>query len=438
MTDMTDTEASLSRSLRRNLIAGIVGIAVLCGGVGGWAATTEISGAVIASGILVVDGNVKKVQHPTGGIVAELLVKEGQSVSAGETIVRLDATVTRASLAAASKNLDYLYARQARLEAERDGLSAVATHLALSNRLSPGSAEAVMISERRLFSDRLASRDGQKARLREQVQQLREQITGLDVQSQAKSEELGFIEKELDGLRRLFESGGITMSQVNALERNSARLRGERGQLIASIASAKGRISEIELQLLQVDQTMRAEVAAELRDVENEQARLIEQEVTALDQLKHIEIKAPIGGTVHQLAIHTVGGVITPAEVLMQIVPQGSALMVEARIAPQDIDQLSLGHAATLRLTAFNRNTTPELNGSVSRVSADLETDQQTGVSFYRAALSIPDEELSRLSGLALVPGMPVETFIRTGDRTVVSYFAKPVHDHLQRTFRQE
>jgi HlyD family secretion protein len=438
MTDKPDTEACLSRSLRRNLITGTVGIAVLFGGVGGWAATTELSGAVIASGILVVDGNVKKVQHPTGGIVAELLVKEGQSVSAGETIVRLDATVTRATLTAASKNLDHLYARQARLEAERDGLSAVRTPETLAARLSSETTESTMLTERRLFDDRRVSRDGQKARLREQVQQLREQIVGLDVQSQAKSEELGFIEKELDGLRRLFEIGGITMSQVNALERNSARLRGERGQLIASIASAKGRISEIELQLLQIDQTMRAEVAAELRDVENEQAKLIEQEVTALDQLKHIEIKAPIGGAVHQLAIHTIGGVITPAEVLMQIVPRGSALTVEARITPQDVDQLGVGQAATLRLTAFNRNTTPELNGSVVRVSADLETDQQTGVSFYRTALSIPDEELSRLSGLALVPGMPVETFIRTGDRTVVSYFAKPIHDHLQRVFRQE
>ncbi len=438
MTDYTDIEDPLWCSLRRNVIAGTAGIAVLFGGVGGWAATTELSGAVIATGILVVDGNVKKVQHPTGGIVAELLVKEGQSVVAGKTIVRLDATVTRASLAAASKNLDYLYARQARLEAERDGLSAVETHPVLLERLSKGHAESVMTSERRLFADRLVARDGQKARLREQVQQLREQIGGIGEQSQAKSEELEFIEKELEGLRRLFEIGGITMSQVNALERNAARLRGERGQLIASIASAKGRISEIELQLLQVDQTMRAEVAAELRDVENEQAKLIEQEVTALDQLKHIEIKAPIGGTVHQLAIHTVGGVITPAEVLMQIVPQGSALTVEARIAPQDIDQIAAGQPATLRLTAFNRNTTPELNGSVIRVSADLETDQQTGVSFYRTALSIPDEELSRLSGLALIPGMPVEAFIRTGDRTVVSYFAKPIHDHLQRTFRQE
>lgn len=432
-----DSEASLSRSLHRNVLAGAVGIVVLFGGVGGWATTNELSGAVIASGILVVDGNLKKVQHPTGGIVAELLVKEGQSVIAGETIVRLDATVTRATAAAVSKNLDFLYARQARLEAERDGVSAVRTHGALLLRLPAESAEAVMTSERRLFADRLISRDAQKARLREQAQQLREQIGGLDAQSLAKSEEIDLVEKELKGLQRLFEIGGIAMSQVNALERSAARLRGERGQLVASIASTKARISEIEIQLLQVDQTMRAEVAVELRDIQSEQAKLLQQEVTAIDQLNHLEIGAPIDGIVHQLGIHTVGGVITPAEVLMQIVPNGSALTVEARIAPQDIDQIAVGQPAKLRLTAFNRNTTPELNGWVVRVSADLETDQQTSDGYYRTALAIPDDELSRLSGLVLVPGMPVETFIRTGDRTVVSYFSKPIQDHLQRVFRQ-
>jgi len=436
-----DSNALLLRSLRRNLIAGTVGIAVLfggVGGVGGWAAMTELSGAVIASGILVVDGNVKKVQHPTGGIVAELLVKEGQRVTAGQVIVRLDATVTRANLAATSKSLDYLHARQARLEAERDGLSQVDTPPILHERLSAAAAETTMTSERRLFDDRRVSREGQRARLQEQIQQLLEQIGGLDVQQQAKGEEIGLIDKELEGLRRLYEIGGITMSQVNALERNAARLRGERGQLIASMATAKGRISEIELQFLQVDQTMRAEVAAELRDIGNEQAKLIEQEVTALDQLRHIEIKAPVDGVVHRLAVHTVGGVITPAEAVMEVVPQDNKLTVEARVAPQDIDQLALGQAARLMLTAFNRNTTPELQGSLVRVSADLETDQQTGASFYRAAIAIAEPELGRLTGLALVPGMPVETFIRTGDRTVLSYFAKPIRDHANRVFRQD
>ncbi|MGZ2386200.1 HlyD family type I secretion periplasmic adaptor subunit [Rhizobium brockwellii] len=433
-----DERLDLSRSLRRNLMAGAIATAMLFGGVGGWAATTELSGAVIAGGILVVDGNVKKVQHLAGGTVAELLVKEGQAVQAGEIVVRLDATVMRANLASISKSLDGLYARQARLEAERDGLPKVDLPAALLSRLSHGAADAAMATERRLFADRQVSREGQKARLREQVLQLKEQIGGLDLQSQAKSREIELIGKELEGQRRLFTQGLTSMNRVNNLDRDATRLEGERGQFIASIAATKGRISEIELQLMQVDQSMRADVATELRDVEIKQAELVEKEVAAFDQLRHVEIRAPIAGVVHGLSVHTVGGVITPAETLMEIVPEDAALTVESRIAPQNVDQLVVGQGATLRMTAFNRNTTPELKGSLVRVSADLETDQKTGVSFYRAAIAIPDEERQRLRGLTLVPGMPVEAFIRTGDRTVMSYFAKPIRDHANRVFRED
>lgn len=433
-----ETRTSLSRSLRRNLLAGTAGIVLLFGGVGGWAATTELSGAVIASGILVVDGNAKRVQHLSGGIVAELMVREGQVVEAGDVVVRLDATVTRANLAAIKQNLDQLYARHARLVAERDGATSVSTAPELSSRLSSEEAEAAMGSERRLFEDRRSSREGQKARLGEQITQLRQQISGLEEQQKAKIEEIDLIAQELSGVRSLYDQGIVTLNRVNNLERSAARLRGERGQLVASIAGAHTRISEAEVQLLQIDQQMRAEVAAELRDVENEQVVLREKEITALNDLKHIDIKAPIGGAVHQLAIHTIGGVITPAEILMQVVPQGSELTVEARIAPQDIDQLALGQSATLRLTAFNRNSTPELFGVLIRISADLETDQQTGAAFYRAAISIPESEIARLDDLALIPGMPVESFIRISDRTVLSYFAKPIRDHASRVFREE
>lgn len=431
-------EAGLARSLRRNLITGTAGILLLFGGVGGWAATADLSGAVIASGILTVEGNVKAVQHPAGGIVSELRAKEGQAVEAGQVLLRLDATETRANLAAVSKNLDQLYARQSRLEAERDGGPAVKMSEALLARLSAKEAEATMASERRLFEDRRISREGQKARLREQVAQLREQIIGLEEQQRAKDDEITLIDKELEGTRRLYEGGVIALNRVNNLDRSVARLRGERGQLVASIASTRAKIQETELQLLQVDQQMRTEVAAELRDVGNKQTELIEQEAKALNALKHIEIRAPIAGAVHRLAIHTVGGVITPAEKLMEIVPKGSALTVEARIAPQDIDQLAIGQGARLRFTAFNRNSTPELTGTLVRLSADLETDEKTGTSYYRAAISVPDDEIARLSGLVLVPGMPVESFITTGERTVASYLTKPIRDQMQRVFRQD
>lgn len=429
----------LIRSVQRNLLAGTAGILLVFGGVGGWAATTELSSAVVSSGTLVVEGNAKKVQHPEGGIVTELLVHEGQQVTAGETIIRMDGTAARAGLATVEKNIIQLLARQARLEAERDGIITVEAPEELKNRLHTGDATPLMSSERRLFMDRRSSRDGQKAQLAEQVDQLREQITGLEVQRQANDDEMTLIAKELEGKRRLYELGVITLNQVNTLDRNATRLRGEGGQLVASIATSRGKIAELELQVLQVDQELRTEVAAELRDVANQLATLAEDEVTARDRLKHTVVKAPISGVVHLLSVHTVGGVVTTAETLMEIVPQSSALTVEARISPQDIDQIAIGQTTRLRFTAFNRNTTPELSGLVIRTSADLETDQITGASFYRAAIVIPESEGKNLpKSLALLPGMPVETFIKTGDRSVASYFLKPIRDHANRIFRED
>lgn len=435
---IADPKAELTTSLRRNLLAGSTAALLLFGGVGGWAAGTELSGAVIATGSLVVDGNVKRVQHSTGGIVANLPVREGQFVAAGETIVTLDPVIPKANLAAISKSLVQLYAREARLEAELKGLPSVQTPSELRTRLSGPDAEMAMATERRLFEDRRVSRTGQKARLREQVVQQQQQIEGFDVQQKAKSEEIKLIDAELDGIRQLYEKGLTTLNRVNTLERNATRLHGERGALISSIASSKGRISEIELQFLQVDQTMRAEAAAEIRDVENKQSELVEQEIKAREMMRQVEIKAPITGVIHRLSIHTVGGVISPAEVLMEIVPQSGDLVAEARIAPQDIDQVMIGQKALLRLSAFNRNTTPELSGSVIRVSADLEIDQKSGAGFYRAAISIPESERARLSELELVPGMPVEAFVQTGRRTVLSYLTKPVRDHAARAFRED
>ncbi|MEI2387032.1 HlyD family type I secretion periplasmic adaptor subunit [Breoghania sp. JC706] len=437
---MKETERTiLVRSLRRNLLAGFAGILLLFGGIGGWAATAELSSAVVAAGVLVVEGNVKKVQHPEGGIIAKLMVREGQRVEAGETVVLMDDTAARANLAAIEKSITQLLARQARLEAERDGALEAAVSQELRHRLHGDDARLAMANERRLFQDRRASRDGRKARLREQILQLHQQIDGLELQQQAKVREIELIGKELDGQRRLFKLGLTSLSRVNNLDRSTARLHGESGQLKASAAALRGAIAELQLQILQVDREAQTEVAAELRDVANQLATLAEDEVTARNRLAHADVKAPISGVVHLLSVHTVGGVVTAAETLMEIVPRSSVLTVEARVSPQDIDQISTGLPTTLRLSAFNRNTTPELTGSIIRVSADLETDQATGTNFYRAAIRIPDHELRRLpSGLALLPGMPVEAFIRTGDRTVLSYLVKPIQDHASRVFREE
>lgn len=433
----TTQSGQLRRSLRRHLFVGVSSIFVIFGGIGAWAASTNISGAVVAAGTLMVEGKAKKVQHPTGGVVAELLVGEGQQVAAGEVVVRLDATVTRANLAAVTNNLDQLYAREARLESERDGQDSVAVPGSLTKRLDPERAEAAMVSERRLFEDRLHARESQKDQLREQITQLKEQINGLDVQQQAKMQEIALINKELEGTRRLYNMGLISLNRVNNLDRDSARINGERGQLVAQIATARGKIAETELKLLDVDQSMRAEVAQEIRDVQNKQAELVENEVSALDELKRVNIVAPVSGTVHDLSVHTVGGVVKGGEDLMEIVPRAD-LTVEAKIAPQDIDQLSLGQSVTLMLTAFNRNTTPELEGHVFRISADLEIDEKTGSTFYRVGVTIPNSERDRIPELTLVPGMPAEAHIRTGDRTVLSYLIKPIRDHASRVFRDD
>ncbi|MDE5451439.1 HlyD family type I secretion periplasmic adaptor subunit [Bradyrhizobium sp. CSA112] len=432
-----DDQRVIGRSLRLHALVGVAAILMLVFGVGGWAATTELSGAVIAPGNVIVEGSVKQIQHPTGGVVAELLVREGQIVDAGDVLVRLDATTTRANLAIVTKNLNELFARQARLEAERDNLSDVATPAELTVRLNAAAVRNVMERERRLFAHRREAREGQKGQLRERIAQLNEKIGGQAAQQEAKTEEIDLIEKELVGVRSLFSKGLVPIDRVNNLARAAARLNGERGALIAATAEARGHITEVELQLLQVDQTLRSEVATELRDVNVRQGELLEREVTAKDQLSRVELRAPIRGLVHQLAIHTIGGVITPAEALMRIVPQGTDLTVEARVAAKDIDQIALQQSAILRLTAFNRNTTPQLSGTVTRISGDVVKDD-SGATYYRVGIAISQDELAKLGKLTLIPGMPAESYILTGDRTVLSYFAKPLRDHTHRIFRED
>ncbi len=426
------------RSIRRHLVGGLATTALLVFGLGGWAATAQLAGAVIAPGQVVVDSNVKKVQHPTGGIVSELLVREGQVVQAGDVVVRLDDTITRANLGVVRKSLDELEARQARLEAERDGLGEIAFPGELLTRMDHPDVARAVGGERRLLELRRTSRAGQTMQLRERIGQLREEIQGMSMQLAAKARESELIAIELDGVRDLYRKNLVTLQRVTALERDAARITGERGQLTAAQAQAKGRISEIELQILNIDNELRSEVARELRDVQAKIVELVERRVAAEDGLKRVDIRAPQTGAVHQLAVHTVGGVVTPGEALMLIVPRSDELTVEARVMPQDIDQVRVGQAAVLRLSAFNQRTTPEIGGEVSRVSADISTDQRTGMSFYTIRVALPPAELAKLGGLKLAPGMPVEAFVRTGDRTALTYFTKPLMDGINRAFREE
>jgi len=433
---VSKAQSSAQRSIRSHLLGGLAVVALLAGGVGGLAATTELSGAVIAPGRLVVDSNVKKVQHPTGGVVGELRARDGDKVKAGDIVVRLDETITQANLAIVVKSLNELQSRLARLEAERDNVDSVVFPAELLARAGDSELARSMSGERNLFEFRKSARAGQKAQLRERIAQLKEEIQGLTGQVAAKKRETELIGQELEGVRDLWRKNLVQIQRVTALERDAARLEGERGQLIASTAQAKGKISEIELQILQIDQDLRSEVAKDLREVQGKIAELVERKVAAEDQLKRIDIRAPQNGMVHQSTVHTVGGVITPGEAIMLIVPEADALTVEAKLAPQDIDQVRVGQTAALRFSAFSQRTTPELDGVVSRVSADLTTDQRTGAAYFVVRITLSDSEIARLGGLRLVPGMPVETFIRTGERTVLSYVMKPFTDQINRSFR--
>jgi HlyD family secretion protein len=424
-------------SIRRHLLVGLVAAAICAGGVGGWAATTDLAGAVIASASLVVDSDVKKVQHPTGGIVAELRVRDGDHVKAGELVVRLDETVTRSNLAVIVNSLDELTARRARLEAERDGQNQPSFSPDLLARESDPTVARVLSGERTLFDLRRGARAGQTAQLNERIGQLHEQIQGMQEQIAAKDREIKFIRQELEGVRDLWTKKLVQITRLTALERDAARIDGERGALVSGIAQIKGKVSETELQIIQIDQELRTEVGKELAEIRAKTSELTERRVAAEDQLKRIDIRAPQAGRVHQLAVHTVGGVISAGEPMMLIVPGDDLLTVEARIAPHDIDQVRLGQLALLRFSAFSQRTTPEITGEVSRISADITSDPKTGISFYTVRIVLPQHEMARLNGVKLVPGMPVEAFIQTGDRTVMSYLAKPVSDQIMKAWRE-
>jgi HlyD family secretion protein len=433
-----DKPKGARRSIRLHLIIGLAVVIVLAGGFGGWASTVQISGALIAPGAVVVDSNVKKVQHPTGGVVGEVRVRDGDVVKAGDVVVRLDDTVTKASLAIVVKTLNGLYARAARLEAEQRGESQLAFPPQLTDRASDPDVQNVMVSESKLFEVRVHGRAGQKAQLRERVLQLNEEIGGLTAQEAAKEKEIALIEKELVGVRSLYEQHLVQITRLTTLERDAARLNGERAQYIASRAQAKGKITETELQIIQVDKDMVSEVSKDLRETNDKIGEFVERKVTAEDQLRRVDIRAPQDGMVLQNNVHTVGGVITAGDAMMMIVPQADDLSVEAKVDPKDIDKLQIGQKTLMRFSAFNQRTTPELNGNVTRVSADVTTDQRTGQSYYTIRVSLPPSEVARLGdNNKLIPGMPVEAFVQTGDRTMLSYLLKPLNDQLMRSFRE-
>ena len=427
-----------SDSLRKHAMIGLAVTVVMFGGLAAWATTADLQGAVIGSGVVVVETNLRKIQHPTGGVIGKINVKEGQEVQEGDLLVRLDETTTRANLLIVTNQLDQMYGRRARLEAERDGAETIAFPPQLIKAAEKDiEAARVITGEQNVFAARTSQRAGQKAQLRERVEQLRREIEGLESQRAAKDKEIGLIRSELTGVEDLYKKNLVPITRVTVLQREETRLEGERGALMAQAASARGKISETELQILNLDGDMRSEVTRDLRETEGKIAELNERRVAAEDQLRRVELRSPVTGMVHQLAVHTIGGVIQPGETLMQIVPGGDRLVIEVKVAPNDIEPVRIGAPAQVRLTSLNQRTTPELQGDVTQVAGDLTRDQQTGASYFVVRIGLPQTEVEKLGTQRLVPGMPAEVFIQTTPRTAFSYLIKPISDQFARALRE-
>ena len=437
MTDIIVSGPSLAqRSARNHALAGAIVLIALVGGFGGWAATMNIAGAVIAPGTIAVDSKVKKVQHLTAGIVGELRVRDGDTVTAGQILIRLDDTVPRSNLAMIVRSLDELTAREARLTAERDGSHEFSFPISLLTRAQDPDVGHVMTGETRLFVLRRDARQGQKKQFEEQIVQLQDQIQGYIGQAEAGRRQNGLIQTEVEGVGELWKKNLVPLSRLTALQREAARLDGENNRLTASIAEARGKISETKLKIIQIDQDLRSEVAKELREIQGKIAELNERRITAEEELKRSDIRAPQDGIVHELSVHTVGGVISPGEQIMLVVPNHDALMVEAKVDPRDINNIAAGQRAILRFPAFDMRTTPEIDGTVTIVSAETTQDQKSGASYYQIRVQLSAEEIARLGKNTLVPGMPVEAFLETTPRTALSYFVKPLWDQIEKAFR--
>ncbi len=431
---MLDTETAI----RRHLWIGLTAMFLFAGTATAWSVLAKIDSAVVAQGTVVVESNIKKVQHPSGGVVGAIYVKEGQRVTEGQVVVRLDETATRAALGIVMNELTSTRARVARLTAERQS----ATHITFPQDIlmrSAGEAEIrdLVEGEMRVFASRLTMRRGLKAQLDERIGQLNDEVKGLLGQQKSLEIQLQVARYELGELRELEAKKLIPRPRITALEREVARNDGALGEMVGRTLSSKGKIAEIQLQVLQLDNDLMTEVSKELREAETRINELQDRRLAAEDQLRRIEIRAPISGIVHQLAVHTVGGVVNQTDPVMLIVPESDRLIVEVRIQPQDIDQIHTGQPARIRFTSFNQRTTPEVMGKLMRVGGDLTKEAQTGLSYFLAGIEIHEDELAKLAGLKLLPGMPADAFMKTGDRTFASYLLKPLSDQMNRSIRE-
>lgn len=428
----------VSFGTRPYVLVGCLIVLVMVGALGAWSALAPISGAVIAPGVVTVYSKRKTIQHLEGGIVAEILVRDGDRVDSGQQLIRLADTRVAANLAVLNSRLAVLRASEARLKAERDGRAAIDfPDILFAGRAVPN-VDEITASETGLFLARRSARAGEIDILNQRIAQLEQQIAGLDAQQQANAGQIALIEDELTGLRSLYEKGYVSKPRILELERRREELKGERGQHIAEIARSQNAIGEARLEIIQVSNDFREEVATQLHEVQADLLDLQERYVAAADELSRLEVRAPQSGIVVGLDVHTVGGVIAPGQPILDIVPEEDELIIEAQVAPRDIDKVAIGLEAVIRLSAFDLRRTPELSGAVFSASADRIMEETSREPYYLVGARIPDSELSKLEQLELVPGMPAEVFIKTGERTALSYFIKPLVDGMARAFKDD
>lgn len=432
-----NSRATLHTGIKRYAAIGLGALIALFGGLGGWAAVAEIDGAVIAPGVVEVESRRQTVQHLEGGIVSALKVRDGDRVEAGQTLVRLDDVKVRADLDILRGRMFALRAKQVRLRAERDGRARVDWDL-LGAAGDRRERSRLIESQRQSFAARRTSLTGEIELLTQRMAQLHADAEGLRAQRRSKARQIALLQEELVGLEKLYAKGYAPKTRILGLQREAERLAGERAQHASQIARAEKDIAETRIEILQRKREFRREVVAELEEVEGKLSELAERVVAARDQQRRLAVRAPKDGTVVNLRLHTVGGVLAAGDPILDLVPDGDRFELVARVAPRDIDKLSVGQPAEVRFSAFNMQTTPRLSGRVQTVSADRLVDQRSGEAHYEVRIRVPPAEIEQLDGVTLIPGMPVEVFINTGARTALSYLAKPFTDTLARTFREE
>ena len=426
-----------TRSTQKLLMSGYVSIIAMVGVLGGWAYSASINGAVIASATLVVESYSKKVQHSEGGIVSRILVKDGDRVEGGQELMLLDTTETKAELGILQGMLDELMIKKVRLEAQRDGVKDLTIPPELQSRAGEATIASIIAGQQKLLISSNELDKGKVDQLEQQVLQLNEQIGGIEAQITSQATQSRLIEEELEGLRKLQQQGLVPNSRVLSTEREAARLKGVKAELVSSRAGAQSKIGEVKLRILQINEDRRTQSLGELRDTEARISELQEKRVAASARLSRTAIKAPITGTIYQLSVHTEGGVIGRGDTLMLIVPENDDLVLEAKVMPNDIDQVTAGQPAQVRFPGFNARLTPEVGAEVTQVAADVTRADVNAPPYYSVRLTIPAKELKRLGSQKLKPGMAAEAFIQTEARSPLTYLVKPLWDQIAHVWRE-